>query len=67
MKWEEKKKNKKTFHVLLKKKAMNSLKEKSENLATAVSCFFIFKWNKYTYSEESFRYVSNSGAHTEHR
>lgn len=36
MKWEEKKKNKKTFHVLLKKKAMNSLKEKSENLATAL-------------------------------
>lgn len=36
MKWEEKKKTKKTFHVLLKKKAMNSLKEKSENLATAL-------------------------------
>lgn len=29
------------------------------------SVFYVFKWNKYTYSEKSFRYVSNSG--TMHR
>lgn len=66
MKWEEKKK--KNFPCLIKKKSYEfSKREKWKFSDSSVSCFFIFKWNKYTYSEESFRYVSNSGAHTEHR
>lgn len=36
MKWEEKKKKKLSMSYKKKKKAMNSLKEKSENLATAL-------------------------------